>query len=111
RDRNVGRRCDQCTCGKAWAECARPHSYLEDGGDEPGPGDLDRRVPDSFGRISRNIAVDVNDSGGTDRGDVSRIGAGIFILSLHSDHGCGYLLRLAEITARQRRKSNWGFAD
>ena len=38
-----------------------PHSHLEDGSDEPRPGDLDWGLPDSLRGFSRDLAFDVHD--------------------------------------------------
>ena len=67
-----------------------PHSHLEDGSDEPGPGDLDWGLPDSLRGFSRHFAFDVHDRGGTTGWDVARFGAGVFVFPFDSDHGGGH---------------------
>ena len=70
-----------------------PHSHLEDGGHEPGPGDLDRRLPDSVGGVSRHLALDGNDRGWATGRYVASFRSGIFVLPFHSHHGGGDRLR------------------
>jgi len=71
---------------------------------------LDRRLPDTFGRFSRDVAVDVHDCSRAVGWNVSGIGAGIFFFSVDSDDGGGHVLRLAEIVAGQRRERAWSNA-
>ncbi len=66
--------------------------------------------PDSFGRFPGDVAVDVDDSGGTTGGNVAGLGAGVFIFSVDTDDGRRHLLRPAEVVARQERKRNWSLA-
>src|SRR4029077_10181463 len=91
--------------GSSGAGCdgnADPHMAY--GGHEPGAGDLDWRLPDHVGVVSGDVPVDVDNRGRATGGDVAGVGAGVFLFPVDPDDGGGYLLRLAEILARQRRE-------
>ena len=48
---------------------------------------LDRRVPDSIGSLSRDVAFDVHDCSRTNRRNVAGLGAGVLVFSLDPDDG------------------------
>ena len=51
-------------------------------------------LPDSFGGVSRDIALHVDDRRRATGGNVAGFGAGIFVFPFDSDHGRGHRLRL-----------------
>ncbi len=57
-------------------------SNLAHGGDEFGPGDLDRRVPNPIGGIPRGLALDVDDRGRQLWRKMTRDGARVLFLPL-----------------------------
>ena len=69
-----------------------------------GQAHLDRRLPDSVGGVSRDVAVDVHNRRWATGGNVAGFGAGIFVFSFHPDHGGGDRLRPAEVAARQEAR-------
>jgi hypothetical protein len=72
---------------------------------------VDRGVPDSFGGVPGDFAVHVHDRGGAVGGHVARLGAGILFLPVHTDDGCGNLLRSAEVAYGKGGESHRRRAD
>ena len=87
------------------------YSHLAHGGHEHGPGDLDRRLPDFLGRLSGDIAIDVDHRRRPTGRNVAGIGAGVFVLLVFSHDGRGDGLYPFEVTSREGRESGWRVAD
>ncbi len=60
--RDVGHRRDEGSVGKGWpGRCRKHYPHLENGRHEPRPIHLDRRLPDPFRGLSRNLALHGHD--------------------------------------------------
>src|SRR5712672_4139745 len=76
RNRNVAGGCEKREVrGRGRRRLGLFDPYVAHGGDESGTSDLDWSLPDSFGCLPRNVAIDVHHCGRAVGGDVASIGA------------------------------------
>ena len=108
RHRDVDCGHNQCALGGGWPRCAKKsHSHLEYGGDESGPGPLDRRLSNFIRGVSRDLTFDGHDCGWAIGGHVSGFSAGVLVFPVHSHHGGRHWIRFIEIATPFRGQSDW----